>query len=173
MGNSQSSYYTIYWWIEYLSKEVESITQNLEDLSKKIDRGAKIEDGNLSMEVQALSSKVNDNTDAEDHRLNSAVAALAAQIDDKLNAETGLLTADIIAHSTALDNKVQALSTKVDSGLQGTSSAINKGLAIGPSIGLGIPLILALSIISVLLYKGRRYRRYMLQSLSNALTYSF
>jgi len=152
-GSWSSSAYEIDEIVSDLVHHQKEVDRKLQGLCNKIDGGAKIESGSLSTAVQALSAKVNDTADAEKNRLSADIIA-----HKKLHAEAVLVTAQL-----------QELSAKVDNGLQDTFSAINKGLAIGPSVGLGVPLVVALSILFCLLYKGRRYSQYMLQSSSQIL----
>lgn len=55
-----------------------------------------------------------------------------------------------------MNAKYQALSTKIDNGLNDSPPAVNRGLAVGLSLGLGIPLAIAIIFLCVVWIR-RRY----------------
>jgi predicted nuclease with TOPRIM domain len=150
--------------VKGLVRSRDATTQQLKDLLIKVEAGARIESGSLSTGVQVLSTNIKNTDEIETNRLVESIASLSDKVDKvdkKFDAEGDRLGADIISHATDLDRKIHALSVKVDEGLQGTTGAINKGLAIGLSVGLGVPLI-ALAILCFIIHKGRRYDQQML-----------
>lgn len=62
-----------------------------------------------------------------------------------------------------MNAKYQALSTKIDNSLNDSPPAVNRGLAIGLSLGLGIPLTIAIVFLCSM-WIHRRYDFYGLSS---------
>jgi chromosome segregation ATPase len=134
--------------------------QVLDELRSRCDRLEKITAFNVrtsqgddaqntesSADVQSLSKKVED-INSENSRLRADIAALSTKIDQSTTgisywkAEVEAITAnfhDILsAEVNTMNTKYQALSTKVDNGFNNSTPAINRGLAIGLPLGLGL-----------------------------------
>ncbi|CAI7591686.1 unnamed protein product [Penicillium glandicola] len=154
-------------WCHRLSNQIEYIdartsqgdnTQNtgssadVQSLSKKID-DVKAENSRFRGDITALSTKVDQNI-ADINHLTGEFKALPAKFNNILGAEVDTMNA-----------KYQVLSAKVDNGFNNTPPAINRGLAIGLSLGLGIPLTVAMVFLCAMWIR-RRYP-YIPQHMSN------
>ncbi|KAJ5371692.1 hypothetical protein N7517_003698 [Penicillium concentricum] len=154
-------------WCEGLDNEIKAIntrinqdnhSQNtgssadVQPLSKKID-DVSAENGRLRADITALSTKIDQNI-ADSIHWKSDVGALPSKFRNILGAEVDTMNA-----------KYRALSTKVDNGFNNTPPAINRGLAIGLPLGLGIPLTIAVVFLCAMWIR-RRYP-YIPQHMSN------
>ncbi|KGO70265.1 hypothetical protein PITC_020840 [Penicillium italicum] len=133
-------------WYERLNNEIKAI-------NTRPNQGSYPQNEVSSADVQSLSKKVVD-VSADNGQLRENIAALSTKIDQNI-ADISHWKAEIEAlpaifydvpgtEVNILNAKYQALSTKVDDGFNNSPPAINRGLAIGLSLGLGIPLALAL-----------------------------
>lgn len=148
---------TLWSWCHRLENEIKAIntrtnqgnnapnegsSADVQSLSKKVDVTA--ESGHLRENIAALSTKIDQNT-AEISRWKAEVEALPTKFQDVLGPEIN-----------TMNTKYQALSTKIDNGLNDSPPAFNRGLAIGLSLGLGIPLTIAIIFLCVM-WIHRRY----------------
>ncbi|KAF4772181.1 hypothetical protein N7455_008981 [Penicillium solitum] len=144
-------------WCDRLDNEIKAIntrtnqgnnspnegwSADVQSLSKKVDVTA--ESGHLLENIAALSAKIDQNT-AEISHWKAEVEALPTKFQDVLGPDNNTMNA-----------KYQALSTKIDNGLNDSPPAVNRGLAIGLSLGLGIPLTIAIIFLCVMWIR-RRY----------------
>lgn len=140
-----SSIETLWSWCWRLENDIKAINSST-------NQGNNAQDTGSSADVQSLSKKVDD-VDAENGHLRENIAALSTKTDQNI-AEISHWKAEVEALPTkfhdVLDSEVntmnakyQALSTKVDNGFNDSPLAVNRGLAIGLSLGLGIPLTIA------------------------------
>ncbi|KAJ5531698.1 hypothetical protein N7527_005091 [Penicillium freii] len=123
------------------------------------EQGSNAPNEGSSADVQSLSKKVDD-VAAENGHLRENIAALSTKIDQNIpeishwKAETEKLPVmfqDVLGPEVnTMNAKYQALSTKIDNGLNDSPPAVNRGLAIGLSLGLGIPLTIAIVFMCVL-----------------------
>lgn len=145
-------------WCERLDNEIKAIntrtnqgnnapnegsSAGVQSLSKKVDDGT-AERGHLRDNIAALSTKIDQNI-AEISHWKAEVEALPTKFQDVLGPEVNTMNA-----------KYQALSTKIDNGLNDSPPAVNRGLAVGLSLGLGIPLAIAIVFLCVVWIR-RRY----------------
>ncbi|KAJ5425091.1 hypothetical protein N7465_000161 [Penicillium sp. CMV-2018d] len=145
-------------WCDRLDDEIKAINMRTNQGNNAPNEGS-------SADVQSLSKKVDD-VAAENGHLRENIAALSTKIDQNIaeishwKAETEKLPAmfqDVLGPEVnTMNAKYQALSTKIDNGLNDSPPAVNRGLAIGLSLGLGIPLTIAIVFMCVLWI----YRRY-------------
>ncbi|KAJ6127897.1 hypothetical protein N7471_009114 [Penicillium samsonianum] len=125
---------------------------DIKAINSRTNQGNNAQDTGSSADVQSLSKKVDD-VDAENGHLRENIAALSTKTDQNI-AEISHWKAEVEALPTkfhdvlysevnTMNAKYQALSTKVDNGFNDSPLAVNRGLAIGLSLGLGIPLTIA------------------------------
>ncbi|KAF3020852.1 hypothetical protein E8E15_007565 [Penicillium rubens] len=129
-------------WYEELDSKIKAIdmrislgnntqsTTDVQTLLKNVD-GASAESERLRADIKALSTLIDQNT-AEIAHWKGEIGDLPAKFHGILGAEVNTMNA-----------KYQALSTRVDNGFNNSPPAINRGLAIGLPLGLGIPLTVA------------------------------
>lgn len=130
----------------------EGSSADVQSLSKKIDDVA-AENGHLRENIGALSTKIDQNI-AEISQWKAEIEALPTKFQDVLGPEVNNMNA-----------KYRALSIKIDNGLNNSPPAVNQGLAIGLSLGLGIPLTMAIVFLCVMWIR-RRYP-YIPQHMNN------
>lgn len=145
-------------WCDRLDNEIQAIntrtnqgnnapnegsSADVQSLSKKVDDVA-AENGHLRENIADLSTKIDQNI-AEISHWKAEIETLPTKFQDILGPEVNTMNA-----------KYQALSTKIDNGLNDSPPAVNRGLAIGLSLGLGIPLTIATVFLCVM-WIHRRY----------------
>jgi hypothetical protein len=116
--------------------DAQSLSKNLNDVAA--------ENGHLRENIAALSTKIDQNI-AEISHWKAEVEVLPTKFQDFLGLEVNTMNA-----------KYQALSTKIGNGLNDSPPAVNRGLAMGLSLGLGIPLTIAIVFLCTI-WIHRRY----------------
>lgn len=144
-------------WCERLDNEIKAI-------NTRTNQGSNAPNEGSSADVQSLSKKVN--VTAESGHLRENIAALSTKIDQNI-AEISHWKAEVEAIPTKFQHvfgpevnttnaKYQALSIKIDNGLNDSPPAVSRGLAIELSLSLGIPLAIAIIFLCVMWIR-RRY----------------
>ncbi|KAJ5966809.1 hypothetical protein N7501_003057 [Penicillium viridicatum] len=156
LENQATAIRKLWSWCDRLDDEINAIntrtdnnapnegsSADVQPLSKRVDDVA-AENGHLRENIAALSTKIDQNI-AEISHWKAEIETLPTKFQDVLGPEVNTMNA-----------KYQALSTKIDNGLNDSPPAVNRGLAIGLSLGLGIPLTIAIVFLCVM-WIHRRY----------------
>lgn len=158
LDNVDTALHNLWSWCDRLDNEIKAIntrtnqgnnapnegsSADFQSLSKKVDDFA-AENGHLHENIGALSTKIDQNI-AEISHWKAEVEALPTKFQDVLSPEVN-----------NMNTKYQALSIKIDNGLNDSPPAVNRGLAIGLSLGLGIPLTMAIVFLCAMWIR-RRY----------------